>query len=58
MHAHPRDHAGAYVLLGARRDSRTMTGTVIESEAGLGVRGLRRVRGGDDLLERVLKQKT
>jgi hypothetical protein len=33
-----------------------MTGTVIESEAGLGVRGLRRVRGGDDLPERLLKR--
>lgn len=58
MHAYPSDHAGAYVLLGARKESRAMTGTVIESEAGLGIRGLRRVRGGDDLLERVLHQKT
>jgi NAD(P)-dependent dehydrogenase (short-subunit alcohol dehydrogenase family) len=57
MHAHPRDHAGAYVLLGARKESRAMTGTVIESEAGLGIRGLRRVRGGDDLPERLLKRK-
>ena len=56
MHAHPRDHAGAYVLLGARKESRAMTGTVIESEAGLGIRGLRRVRGGDDLPERLLKR--
>jgi NAD(P)-dependent dehydrogenase (short-subunit alcohol dehydrogenase family) len=56
MHAFPRDHAGAYVLLASRRDSRAMTGTVIESEAGLGIRGLRRVRGGDDLPERLLKR--
>jgi len=56
MHAHPRDHAGAYVLLGARKESRAMTGTVIESEAGLGIRGLRRVRGGDNLPERLLKR--
>lgn len=54
LHAEPRDHAGAFVLLASRRDSKAMTGTVIESEAGLGVRGLRRVRGGDDLKERVL----
>jgi hypothetical protein len=33
-----------------------MTGTIIESEAGLGIRGLRRVRGGDDLPERLLKR--
>jgi NAD(P)-dependent dehydrogenase (short-subunit alcohol dehydrogenase family) len=57
LHAEPRDHAGAFVLLGSRRDSKAMTGTVIESEAGLGVRGLRRVRGGDDLKERVLGKK-
>lgn len=54
MYADPADHAGAYLLLASRRDSRAMTGTVIESEAGLGVRGLRRVRGGDNLLQRVL----
>jgi NAD(P)-dependent dehydrogenase (short-subunit alcohol dehydrogenase family) len=58
MHAEPRDHAGAFVLLASRRDSKAMTGTVIESEAGLGVRGLRRVRGGDNLKERVLDQKS
>jgi NAD(P)-dependent dehydrogenase (short-subunit alcohol dehydrogenase family) len=57
LHAEPKDHAGAFVLLGSRRDSKAMTGTVIESEAGLGVRGLRRVRGGDDLKERVLGKK-
>lgn len=54
MHAEPADHAGAFVLLASRRDSKAMTGTVIESEAGLGVRGLRRVRGGDNLSERLL----
>lgn len=54
MHAEPADHSGAYVLLASRRDSKAMTGTVIESEAGLGVRGLRRVRGGDNLAERLL----
>jgi NAD(P)-dependent dehydrogenase (short-subunit alcohol dehydrogenase family) len=57
MHANPSDHAGAFVLLASRRDSKAMTGTVIESEAGLGVRGLRRVRGGDKLKERFSGQK-
>lgn len=57
LHAEPADHAGAFVLLATRRNSRAMTGTVIESEAGLGVRGLRRVRGGDDLKTRILGQK-
>jgi NAD(P)-dependent dehydrogenase (short-subunit alcohol dehydrogenase family) len=56
MHAEPADHSGAYVLLASRRDSKAMTGTVIESEAGLGVRGLRRVRGGDDLAQRLSSQ--
>lgn len=52
IHADPQDHAGAYVLLASRRDGRVMTGTVIESDAGIGVRGIRRVRGGDDLATR------
>jgi NAD(P)-dependent dehydrogenase (short-subunit alcohol dehydrogenase family) len=54
MHAQPEDHAGAYVLCASRRDGRAMTGSVVKTEAGLGVRGLRRVRGGDDLKQRVL----
>jgi NAD(P)-dependent dehydrogenase (short-subunit alcohol dehydrogenase family) len=54
MHAEPADHSGAYVLLASRRDSRAMTGSIVKTEAGLGVRGLRRVRGGDDLRKRLL----
>jgi len=54
IHADPEDHAAAFVLVASRTEGRVMTGTVIESDAGLGIRGLRRVRGGDDLLERVL----
>jgi NAD(P)-dependent dehydrogenase (short-subunit alcohol dehydrogenase family) len=45
----PSDHAGAYVLLASEENSRNITGAVINSDGGLGVRGLRRVRGGDDL---------
>ncbi len=52
LHADPQDHAGAYVLLASRRDGRAMTGSCVETDAGLGIRGLRRVRGGDDLPER------
>jgi NAD(P)-dependent dehydrogenase (short-subunit alcohol dehydrogenase family) len=55
MHAYPVHHAGAYVLLASRRDNVAMTGSVIKTEAGLGIRGLRRVRGGDDLKARVLR---
>jgi hypothetical protein len=54
MHAWPEEHAGAYVLCASRRDGRAMTGSVVKTEAGLGIRGLRRVRGGDDLKQRVL----
>jgi len=54
MHAEPANHSGAYVLLASRRDSKAMTGTVVKSEAGLGIRGLRRVRGGDELRKRLL----
>ena len=55
MHALPAHHAGAFVLLASRRDNVAMTGSVIKTEAGLGIRGLRRVRGGDDLKSRVLR---
>lgn len=47
--ARPEDHAGAYVLLASPENARTITGTVISTDAGLGVRGIRRVRGGDEL---------
>jgi len=55
MHAYPAHHAGAFVLLASRRDNVAMTGSVVQTEAGLGIRGLRRVRGGDDLKSRVLR---
>jgi NAD(P)-dependent dehydrogenase (short-subunit alcohol dehydrogenase family) len=54
LHADPADHAGAFVVLASRRDGRAVTGAVFKTDAGLGIRGLRRVRGGDDLRERLL----
>ena len=45
----PSDHAGAYVFLASEENSRNITGTVIQSDGGLGVRGLRRIRGGEGL---------
>jgi NAD(P)-dependent dehydrogenase (short-subunit alcohol dehydrogenase family) len=53
-HADPSDHAAAFVLAGSRANGAIMTGSVIETDGGLGIRGMRRVRGGDDLRERVL----
>jgi cis-3,4-dihydrophenanthrene-3,4-diol dehydrogenase len=51
VHSEAVDHTSAYVLLAARDESAAMTGTVIASDGGLGVRGLRRIRGGEGLLE-------
>jgi NAD(P)-dependent dehydrogenase (short-subunit alcohol dehydrogenase family) len=48
--ARPADHAPAYVLLASPTEARTITGSVISTDAGLGVRGIRSVRGGDRLL--------
>jgi len=51
----PEDHGGPYVLAASRTHAPAMTGAVIASDGGLGVRGLRRVRGGDDLPSRVIR---
>ncbi|HKN94661.1 MAG TPA: SDR family NAD(P)-dependent oxidoreductase [Thermoleophilaceae bacterium] len=53
LHADPEQHSGAYVLLASRRDGVVISGACIKTDAGLGIRGLRRVRGGDDLAERL-----
>jgi NAD(P)-dependent dehydrogenase (short-subunit alcohol dehydrogenase family) len=45
----PEDHAAAYVLLASSENSRAMTGAIIQSDSGIGVRGLMNVAGGDDL---------
>lgn len=49
VHAEPAAHVSAYVLLASREEAGAMTGTIIESDGGLAVRGLRRTRGGDGL---------
>jgi NAD(P)-dependent dehydrogenase (short-subunit alcohol dehydrogenase family) len=51
--AEPHEHAGAYVLLASRTEGRLITGEEIKTDLGLGVRGLIRTRGGDDLLARM-----
>lgn len=45
----PRDYTGAYVMLASYENSSTLTGTVIVSESGLGVRGFQSAAGGENL---------
>lgn len=45
----PSDHAGPYVLLASSENSRAVTGVVINSDGGLGVRGIAQPAGGVDL---------
>ena len=45
----PADHAGAYLLLATASQSRAITGVVLNSDGGLGVRGLDRPAGGTEL---------
>ncbi len=41
----PEDHAGAYLYLANKEQSRSVTGAVINSDGGLGARGLTKVAG-------------
>lgn len=43
----PEDYAGLYVML-ASDDSKTMTGTIIQADSGISVRGLVKTSGGTD----------
>jgi 2,3-dihydroxy-2,3-dihydrophenylpropionate dehydrogenase len=40
------DYAGLYVMLASRRDAAPITGTIINSDGGVGVRGIARLSGG------------
>jgi 2,3-dihydroxy-2,3-dihydrophenylpropionate dehydrogenase len=44
-----KEHTGAYVLLASNKKSMAMTGVVINSDGGLGVRGFDTVAGGENL---------
>jgi len=46
------EYAGTYVLLASRRDGMVATGSVIQADGGIGVRGLREVAGGAGLVKR------
>lgn len=43
--AYPKDHAWAYVLLSCKERASSITGAVINSDGGLGVRGLTKLAG-------------
>jgi 2,3-dihydroxy-2,3-dihydrophenylpropionate dehydrogenase len=47
MVGRPEDHGSVYVLLASRERSRAVTGTIIRSDAGIGIRGLDRPAGLD-----------
>lgn len=46
-----QDHTGSYVFLASAANSRAMTGEILRSDGGLGVRGLTAVAGGHGLPE-------
>ncbi|MBP6345457.1 3-phenylpropionate-dihydrodiol/cinnamic acid-dihydrodiol dehydrogenase [Neisseriaceae bacterium CLB008] len=45
----PEDFTGPFVLLASRANNRTLTGVMIQADAGLGIRGIRHTAGGFDL---------
>lgn len=50
----PAEYAGAYVFFASREDNVPATGSILNHDGGLGVRGLGPVpRGGDDLLKKL-----
>ncbi|WP_295685557.1 3-(cis-5,6-dihydroxycyclohexa-1,3-dien-1-yl)propanoate dehydrogenase [Nevskia ramosa] len=45
----PEDYCGPYVLLASATDAGPITGAIINTDGGLGVRGIVNIRGGDAL---------
>ena len=45
----PADFSGPYVMLASRANNRTLSGVMINADAGLGIRGIRYVAGGLNL---------
>ncbi|MCA8292285.1 3-(cis-5,6-dihydroxycyclohexa-1,3-dien-1-yl)propanoate dehydrogenase [Burkholderia sp. AU30198] len=45
----PADFTGPFVLLASRANNRTLSGVMIQADAGLGIRGIRHVAGGLDV---------
>jgi len=48
----PEEYAWAYVFLASRKEAAPATGSVLNFDGGLGVRGMSRVGGGGELRER------
>lgn len=49
MSPKPEQYCAPYVLLASRENSAPMTGSIINTDGGFGVRGIVNVRGGDEL---------
>jgi 2,3-dihydroxy-2,3-dihydrophenylpropionate dehydrogenase len=47
--ATPADYCGPYVMLASRRDAAPISGVVINTDGGIGIRGFLQPSGGDDL---------
>ena len=47
--ATPTDYCGPYVLLASRRDAAPISGVVINTDGGIGIRGFLQAAGGEDL---------
>jgi 2,3-dihydroxy-2,3-dihydrophenylpropionate dehydrogenase len=45
----PEEFTGPFVLLASRQNNQTLTGVMINADAGLGIRGIRNVAGGLEL---------
>ncbi|GAA3590476.1 SDR family NAD(P)-dependent oxidoreductase [Klugiella xanthotipulae] len=45
----PEDYTGPYVLLASRRNSSTITGSIVNADGGIAARGFQTAAGGDDL---------
>jgi 2,3-dihydroxy-2,3-dihydrophenylpropionate dehydrogenase len=46
---HPDDSTGPFVLLASRRNASVITGSIINADGGMGVRGFATAAGGDQL---------
>lgn len=50
-----QDYVGAYVLLASSRHSRMTTGAILNVDGGIGIKGLTKPSGGEELFDRFCK---